>query len=101
MRDRYIPAFIMLLAGAITIVFNIIKKVDINTSLKRLLLILIFFYIIGLIARRLFLKITKPKNQDENNEESPVKSPDQETAERETATGVDEDEEEDEEDNDI
>ena len=91
MRDRYIPAFIMLLAGAITIVFNIIKKVDINTSLKRLLLILILFYIIGLIARWLLLKITKPKNQEQKNEESP----DEESTEVETAIEEDEDEDED------
>ena len=87
MRDRYLPAFTMLLAGAITIVFNIIKKVDINTSLKRLLLILILFYIIGLIARRLLLKITKPKNQEQKNEESP----DEESTEVETAIEEDED----------
>ena len=43
MRDKYIPAFIMLLAGAITSFINIVNKIDVYTSLKRLLLVLVVF----------------------------------------------------------
>ena len=59
MRNRYIPAFIMLIAGAITCFFDIYHKADLLTSLKRLFLVLIIFYIIGLIAR----SIVKKTNQ--------------------------------------
>ena len=72
MRDRYIPALITLIAGAITCIIDIYKKSGIIPSLIRLLVVLIIFYILGLIARLVILKtITyKPKGDDneENNE---------------------------------
>lgn len=68
MRDKYIPAFIMLLAGAITSFINIVNKIDVYTSLKRLLLVLVVFYIVGLITRRLLLKITMVKKTSKNED---------------------------------
>jgi len=55
MRERYIPALIMLIAGAITCILDIYRKADLLPSLKRLLLVLIIFYIIGLIAKEIIM----------------------------------------------
>ena len=57
MRNRYIPAFTMLSAGAIVSIFCIVKKMDVLYSLKLLLAMLIVFYLIGLIAQRVIGKI--------------------------------------------
>ena len=56
MRERYIAPVIMLVAGAITSVFNIVNEVDFLESLKQLLIILILFYIIGRIAAKIITK---------------------------------------------
>lgn len=64
MRNRYIPAFIMLIAGAITCFFDIYHKTELLSSLKRLFWVLIIFYIIGLIARAIINKVLVPKNND-------------------------------------
>lgn len=76
MRIRYIPAMIMLAAGAITSIINIVNKVELLTGLKRLLLVLIIFYFIGLIVRSIAKKITlmKPKNADLEEEETQEQS---------------------------
>jgi fructose-specific phosphotransferase system IIC component len=57
MRERYIPAFIMLLAGAITSIFNIVNHVPVYDALKRLLIVLIIFYILGLIVKGIIVKL--------------------------------------------
>jgi hypothetical protein len=46
MQKKYIPALVMLIAGGATSIINIYKKVELLTSLKRLLLVLVIFYII-------------------------------------------------------
>ncbi len=60
MRDRLIPAIVMLIAGAITSILNMVNKVEMVTGLKRLLLVLIIFYFIGLIARAILGKVLHP-----------------------------------------
>jgi flagellar biosynthesis/type III secretory pathway M-ring protein FliF/YscJ len=72
MRDRYIPAFITLLAGAITCIVDIYRKANLLSSLKRLLLVLIIFYIIGLIARAIIRKVldAKPNRSDQDIEDN-------------------------------
>lgn len=57
MRNRYIPAFTMLSAGAIVSIFCIIKKMDVLYTLKLLLAMLIVFYLIGLVAKKVIGKI--------------------------------------------
>lgn len=71
MKQKYIPAFIMLIAGAITSIIDILNKVELLVGLKRLLIILILFYIIGLIAQAIIRKVTAPKpasSEEENTE---------------------------------
>jgi len=45
----------MLLAGAICSIFNIVYKTEVLTALKRLLVVLIIFYIIGLVVKSIYL----------------------------------------------
>lgn len=68
MKDRYIPAFITLCAGAIVSIMDIINKVDITSSMKRLLLVLVIFYIIGMIARAIIVKVQNMNPKTELNE---------------------------------
>lgn len=72
MREKYIPALIMLIAGAITCILDIYRKADLLPSLKRLLLVLIIFYIIGLIAKEIITKalfsMQKTEKPDTDNE---------------------------------
>ena len=67
MRTRYIPAGVMLLAGAVTCIISIVQKKDIVKSLIILLVVLILFYIIGLIAKYLVEKILKDFKENETN----------------------------------
>ncbi|MGF7144746.1 flagellar biosynthesis/type III secretory pathway M-ring protein FliF/YscJ [Anaerotaenia torta] len=56
MKERYIPALIMLIAGAITSILNIVNKVETAEGLKRLLLVLFLFYIAGLVVKAIIVK---------------------------------------------
>lgn len=68
MGDRLLPALITLIAGAITCIIDIYRKAELLSSLKRLLLVLIVFYIIGLIARGVIRKTLEPKRTTEDHE---------------------------------
>jgi len=78
LRERYIPPFIMLLAGAIASIYNIVNKTEVLTALKTLLIVLIIFYIIGLIVKAIYLhavvKAAK-KNKDGQDESKTEGSP--------------------------
>lgn len=91
MNKRYIAPVIMLIAGAVTSIINIAFKVEISESLKRLLVTLILFYIIGKIAAAVIGNVTNlpngdsNKDTDENSSESPAEdfsSDDEEESER-------------------
>lgn len=69
MRERYIPALVMLIAGGITSILNIINKNDMLTSLKRLLFSLVVFYIIGGIAKLIIVETIIKKINSDNIED--------------------------------
>ncbi len=71
MRERYIPALVMLLAGAITSVLNIVNKIVVEDGLKRLLLVLVIFYFVGLIIKAIIVRtvINAPKKGEDILEE--------------------------------
>jgi UDP-N-acetylmuramyl pentapeptide phosphotransferase/UDP-N-acetylglucosamine-1-phosphate transferase len=78
MREKYIPAFVVLIAAAITSIINIVNKVDVLTGLKRLLIVIIIFYIVGIIAKAVIRKAftERPKkdfSEDDQEEESDSK----------------------------
>lgn len=72
MRDRIIPTLVTLVAGAVTCIIDIYRKADLLPSLKRLLLVLIIFYIIGLIAKTIIMKVHeyRPNIEEETEVES-------------------------------
>ena len=59
MRTRYIPAGIMLTAGVVTCIISIIQQQDIIKSLTTLLIVLVLFYVIGLVAKFFVEKILR------------------------------------------
>ncbi|MDF2589396.1 MAG: hypothetical protein K0S41_3237 [Anaerocolumna sp.] len=61
MQNRYIAPAIMLIAGGITSILNIINRIDLYHGLIRMLIVLIIFYIIGKIAAKVIDKVTIEK----------------------------------------
>lgn len=103
MQNRYIPAITMLSAGAIVSIFCIVNKIDTLYSLKLLLGMLIAFYIVGLVVKRIFGKIqedaelraAKKKQEEEEAEamesdEEEQQEEDEEKDENENSQGMDE-----------
>lgn len=72
MRDRFIPAVIMLVAGMVTSIINILNNVKLYTGLKRLLLVMIIFYIIGLIAKAIIMRASNIKRAPEETVEGEI-----------------------------
>lgn len=64
MQGRYIPAIIMLLAGLVSSIICLIKKVAIIRSLITILVVLIIFLILGLIARKIIILTLNEKAKD-------------------------------------
>lgn len=84
MRERFIPALITLIAGAVTCIIDIYRKADLLSSLKRLLLVLVIFYMIGLAAKAIIKKVTRiqPKNESEATEDESGDSAESDDAEQ-------------------
>ncbi|WFR54952.1 hypothetical protein QA584_15160 [Anaerocolumna sp. AGMB13025] len=81
MRERYIAPAIMLVAGAITSILNIVQEIDFLKGLERLLIVLIAFYIIGRIAAKVIKKATATVNKPSQEEEKPSLEVDSNTEE--------------------
>lgn len=62
MKNKNIPAIITLSAGAIACIICIIKGFAIYDTLRTVLIILVIFYIIGLIASKYITKINQAAN---------------------------------------
>jgi hypothetical protein len=88
MRERYIPALVMLLAGVITSVLNIMNKVVVEDGLKRLLLVLVIFYFVGLVIKAIIVRtvINAPKKGEDILEEE-VESAGEEAKQGDTTPG--------------
>lgn len=79
MWTHYLPALIMLIAGAITSIIDIINKVELVTSLKKLLVVLIVFYILGLITRAVVEKTLEERHKIEDEDSEEIVSDDNNT----------------------
>jgi hypothetical protein len=70
---QYIPLVMVLLASLITLVISLVKNFEIIFSLKILSIVIILFYIIGNIVKKLLCLIIDVEKVDEeakyNNEE--------------------------------
>ncbi len=73
MKERYIAPAIMLIAGAITSILNIIDKIPVLDGLIRLLVVLIVFYILGKIVTVIIRKAMTPKDIEEKIDEKILK----------------------------
>ncbi len=51
MKTKSIPAFIMLLAGAIACIAGIVSRLDVAGFVRMLLIVLIVFYFLGCIVK--------------------------------------------------
>ena len=63
MKAEFIPKFIMLLAGAIVCIITIVNGTDVTYSLEMLLATLIIFYIIGLIVKKIVVKVLRSEER--------------------------------------
>ncbi|MFV0342287.1 MAG: hypothetical protein ACK5JH_05250 [Anaerocolumna sp.] len=70
MKERYIAPAVMLIAGAITSILNIIDEIPVLDGLIRLLVVLIIFYILGKIVTVIIRKATRPRIEKEETVEN-------------------------------
>lgn len=59
MKSEYIPKVITLLAGAVACIVLIIRDTDVTYSLEILLATLIIFYVLGILAQFIILRVEK------------------------------------------
>jgi len=96
MKYRYLPATIMLSAGAITIFICIYNRYETLRSLEILLAVLIIFLIIGSLTKKALIKIINMENENaananaNANENSEEESQTDENQEEEKANKEDE-----------
>ena len=94
MKYRYLPATIMLSAGAITIFICIYNRYETLRSLEILLAVLIIFLIIGSLTKKALIKIINMENANaanaNSNENSKEDSQTDENQEEEKANKEDE-----------
>ena len=83
MKYRYLPALVMLSAGAITIFICMYNRYETLYSLKLLLAVLIIFLIIGSLSRRALIKISDMGKED-NKTKIVVKAVEEENPEEKT-----------------
>lgn len=68
-RIKLLPIIIMLVAGLITCIISFIKNFDNTYALTVLFVVLITFYVIGLIARTVIVKVCFQKKESKPEED--------------------------------
>ncbi|MCD7709340.1 MAG: hypothetical protein LUI02_05650 [Clostridiales bacterium] len=90
MKTNGIPAIITLVAAAIDCVISLISRVTLMVFLRRLLIVLIVFYVIGCIVK-VILDLNFPETEEEKAEEEAAEGEEAEAgedeAEEETVEG--------------
>lgn len=71
MKSEYIPKVITLLAGAVVSIVLIIRDTNVTYSLEILLATLVIFYLFGILAQHIILRVEKSNHfiQQERNKE--------------------------------
>ena len=82
MKNRYIPAFIMLAAGLVCCVLCVVQRWPVLNSLITLVIVLLLFYIIGQIAAQIVGKeqarlLKEQQEAEEREKEEAEKQVDQ------------------------
>ena len=68
MKYRFIPSFIMLLAGLVCCILSVVQGWPVKMSLVALILVLLVFYIIGQIAAQIIGKVEAERRRLEEEE---------------------------------
>ena len=68
MKTKHIPVLVMLLAGLITIVLDIIQHIPLLRLVTDLVIALVVFFVIGTIAKVFLDKIFNPKEKEVTDE---------------------------------
>lgn len=76
MKTEYIPKIITLLAGAVVCIISIVKGMDTTYSLEILLAVLIVFYIIGCIVRKVIEQVLTSNRFMKETPDSPEETED-------------------------
>lgn len=91
MKTKSIPAFIMLLAGAIACIAGIASHLDVAGFVKMLLIVLIVFYFLGCIVK--IILDSSFKEEDKETTDGETASEDEEAGEDTAAGNIDADRE--------
>ena len=91
MKTKSIPAFIMLLAGAIACIAGIASHLDVAGFVKMLLIVLIVFYFLGCIVK--IILDSSCKEEDKETTDGETASEDEEAGEDAAAENIDADRE--------
>ncbi len=67
-KIRLLPAFVTLLAGAITSITLYVLNVETHIMLLILLAVLLVFYVLGVIAMKIIMDCPPKEKEDENEE---------------------------------
>lgn len=90
MKTKTLPAIIMLLAGFVTCIVGIIEQIEIVRFTKILLLVLVIFYVLGLIIKMI---LDKNFQEKEKEIEETTEGSEEVSEEQEVSEGTDEEEE--------
>ena len=90
MKYRYLPATIMLSAGAITIFICMYNRYETLRSLEILLAVLIIFLIIGSLTKKALIKIINMENENVANANAKEQAEMEENKDEEKADNEDE-----------
>lgn len=97
MKTNYVPAIVMLLAGAVYCLFGIRAGVPLMDFTVQLLIVLLIFYVLGVIVRLVldkFMGDIGVKTDTEENTESTEDAPAEDKVEEKVKEKASEDEEE-------
>lgn len=81
-KIRLLPAFVTLLAGAITSITLYLLRVETHIMLLILLAVLIIFYVLGVIAMKIIMDCPPKEKEEKEQEEGEVTPKEEETADK-------------------
>lgn len=83
-KIRLLPAFVTLLAGAITSITLYVLKVETHIMLLILLAVLLIFYVLGVIAMKIIMECPPKEKDKEENDEGEVIQKEEESKDKDT-----------------
>lgn len=69
MKFKNMPLIVMLVAGLVTSIMTVIKNYDTTVALTTLFIVLLSFYVLGIIGRCIINRVCFPKIEEEENKE--------------------------------